>query len=69
MHHQRPNVISPKWWAIPEREPTGGLAIPLCVVTRRGDEHLNVPFEKSASAQNYLILVLHLDMVSMHSLW
>ena len=34
MHHQRPNVISPKWWAIPERGPTGGLAIPLDVVTR-----------------------------------
>ena len=27
------------------------------------------PFEKSATAQNYLILVVHLGIVSMHSVW
>ena len=29
MHHQRPKLYREKGWAILEREPTGGLAIPL----------------------------------------
>ena len=29
MIHQRCNLYCQKWWAIPERGPTGGLAIPL----------------------------------------
>ena len=38
-----------KWWVIPERGHTGGLAIPFGVVTWRWDEHLNVPFREVCS--------------------
>ena len=50
-----------KLWAIlPERGPTGGLAIPL--VSSRDAEHLNVPFREVSNNAKLFDTVVHLHL-------